>query len=378
MRCLFGLVIVLVLASLLSVPGADAADRVLRIYNWSDYIDETVLKEYEAKSGVKIVYDVYDSNDILETKLLAGKTGYDLVFPSGNFLARQIRAGIFQPLDKSKLTNWKNLDPTMMQRLTAYDPGNAYGVPYLWGTTGIAYNVDMIKQRMPDAPVDSWRLVFDPEILKKFADCGIYFLDAGDELIPAVLRYLGLDPDTKDPEVIAKAEPVLKAIRPYIRKFHSSENINALANGDICLAVMWSGDAKIAATRAREAAEKGKKSAKPGAIVKTVNIAYSIPKEGAQMWFDMMAIPKDAPNAGEANSFINYLLEPQVIAKSSNHVTYANPNNASKLFIDKDILDDPTIFPPPAVMEKLYIVTPYDQRVQKVVTRLWQRVKSGQ
>ena len=252
-----------------------------------------------------------------------------------------------------------------MKRLENYDPGNKYGVPYLWGTTGIAYNVDMIQKRMPNASMDSWKLIFEPENLRRFADCGVYMLDAPDEVIPATLKYLGEDPDSKDPAVLAKAEPVLMAIRPYIRKFHSSENINALANGDICLAVMWSGDAKIAATRAREAG-------------KNVRIEYRIPQEGAQMWFDMMAMPKDAPNPGDALTFVNYLLEPRVIAKSTNFVTYANPNPASKPFVEKSILDDPTIYPPPEVMSKLFLVTPYDQKVQRVVTRIWQKVKTGQ
>jgi putrescine transport system substrate-binding protein len=292
----------------LLVDGVSAQQRTIKVYNWSDYIDESVLADFTKQTGVKVIYDVYDSNEILETKLLAGNIGYDLVFPSGNFLARQIKAGIFRPLDKSKLPNWKNLDPEIMQRLEGYDPGNKYGIPYLWGTTGIAYNVDMIEKRMPSAAMDSWTMIFQPENLKRFADCGIYMLDAPDEVIPATLKYLGEDPDSKDPAVLAKAEPVLMAIRPYIRKFHSSENINALANGDICLAVMWSGDAKIAAKRAKEAG-------------KNVQVEYRIPREGAQMWFDMMAMPKDAPNPDDALTFVNYLLEPQVIAKSTNFVT---------------------------------------------------------
>jgi putrescine transport system substrate-binding protein len=348
----------------LLVDGVSAQQRTIKVYNWSDYIDESVLADFTKQTGVKVIYDVYDSNEILETKLLAGNIGYDLVFPSGNFLARQIKAGIFRPLDKSKLPNWKNLDPEIMQRLEGYDPGNKYGIPYLWGTTGIAYNVDMIEKRMPSAAMDSWTMIFQPENLKRFADCGIYMLDAPDEVIPATLKYLGEDPDSKDPAVLAKAEPVLMAIRPYIRKFHSSENINALANGDICLAVMWSGDAKIAAKRAKEAG-------------KNVQVEYRIPREGAQMWFDMMAMPKDAPNPDDALTFVNYLLEPQVIAKSTNFVTYANPNPTSKPFIDKAILDDPTIYPPPEVMSRLFLITPYDQKVQRVVTGLWQKVKTG-
>lgn len=348
----------------LYAAGALAQQPTIKVYNWSDYIDQSVLSDFTKATGIKVVYDVYDSNDILETKLLAGNIGYDLVFPSGNFLSRQIKAGIFQPLDLSKLPNWKNLDPEIMRRLEKYDPGNKYGIPYLWGTTGIAYNVDMIQKRMPNGSMDSWAMIFEPENLQRFADCGVYMLDAPDEVIPAVLKYLGEDPDSKDPAVLAKAEPVLMGIRPYVRKFHSSENINALANGDICLAVMWSGDAKIAANRAKEAGSG-------------VNIEYRIPKEGAQMWFDMMAMPKGAANQEGALAFANYLLEPEVIAKSTNFVTYANPNMASKPFVKEDILNDPTIYPPPEVMSKLYLITPHDQKVQRVVTRIWQKVKTG-
>jgi putrescine transport system substrate-binding protein len=300
----------------------------------------------------------------LETKLLAGKTGYDLVFPSGNFLARQIKAGIFRPIDRTKLSNWKNLDPQLMARLEKYDPGNQYGIPYLWGTTGIAFNVEAIKKRMPDAPVDSWDLIFNPDIIKKFADCGIYMLDAGDEMIPAALKFLGEDPDSKDPDVIAKAEPILAAVRPYIRKFHSSENINALANGDICLAVIWSGDAGIAATRAEEAG-------------KDFEIRYVIPKEGSQTFFDMMAIPRDAPHPGNAHAFIDFVLRPEMIAKITNYVTYPNAVPASMPLIDPEIAENPMIFPPPEVREKLFLVTPHEQRTQRVLTRLWQRVLTG-
>lgn len=365
LRSLAAAVLAVLIAITVAAPVAGAADaKVVRVYNWSDYIDESVIKDFEKESGLKVVYDVYDSNEILETKLLAGKSGYDLVFPSGNFLARQIKAGIFQPLDKAALPNLKNLDPALMQRLTVYDPGNQYGIPYLWGTTGIAINVAKIKERMADAPVNSWDLIYTPELIKKFADCGIFMLDAGDEMIPATLKYLGLDPDSKDPAVLEKAKPPLMAIRPFIRKFHSSENINAIANGDICLAVMWSGDAKQAAMRAEEA--------KRGVAVK-----YAIPKQGAQMWFDMMAIPKDAPNPAGALQLIDYLMRPEVIAKATNYVGYPNANLASKPFVDRKLLDDPNVYPPPEVMARLFIVTPYDQKTQRVVTRLWQEVKTG-
>jgi putrescine transport system substrate-binding protein len=346
------------------VGGASAADREVHVFNWSDYIDESLLGEFTEESGIKVIYDVYDSNDILETKLLAGNSGYDLVFPTGSFLARQITAGVFQPLDRSKLPNWENLDPKVMAEVARYDPENTHGVVYMWGTTGFAYNDQMIKERMPDAPVNSWDMILDPDVVSRFADCGVYIIDASDEMIPAALNYIGEDPNSKDPEVIQKAEAVLMAVRPYVRKFHSSENINALANGDICLAVIWSGDAGIAAGRAEEAE-------------KPFSVEYVIPNEGALMWFDIMAVPKDAPDADAAHAFMNFLMRPEVIARATNYVTYPNANAASKPFIDPEILNDPTIYPPQEVMERLFTVTPYNQRTQRVVTRLWQRVKTG-
>ncbi|VUX45770.1 putrescine transporter subunit: periplasmic-binding component of ABC superfamily [Candidatus Defluviicoccus seviourii] len=358
-RLLLGLALVMVLASPLF-----AKEQVVRVYNWSDYIDETVLDDFTRETGIKVVYDVYDSNEILETKLLTGKSGYDVVFPSGNFLSRQIKAGVFQKLDRAQLPNWKNLDPQIMKRVEGYDPGNLYGVVYMWGTTGIAYNDKLVKARMADAPVNSWSLVFDPAIIKTFADCGIFMLDAPDEMVPAVLNILGENPDSKDPKVLAKAEPVLMGVRPYVRKFHSSETINAIANGDICLAVMWSGDAGIAASRAEEAG-------------KDFKVHFSIPKEGAQMWFDLMAIPKDAPNSQAAHAFINFLMRPEIIARASNVVTYANANAAAKPFMNKEIVDNPVVYPPPDVQAKLFVITPFDQASQRTLTRLWQKVKSG-
>ena len=341
-----------------------AEEPVVRVYNWSDYMDDAVLGDFTRETGVKVVYDVFDSNDVLETKLLAGNTGYDLVVPSSNFLARQIKAGVFTELDKGKLQNWKNLDEAMMQRVARFDPGNAHAPIYLWGTTGIAYNEQMIRARMADAPVDSWRMIFDPQVAKNFADCGIYMLNAPDEMIPAALNYIGEEPDSKDPEVIAKAEAVLMAVRPYIRKFHSSENINALANGDICLAVIWSGDAGIAATRAEEAG-------------KDYDLSYVIPTEGAQMWFDMMALPKDAPHPNNALLLIDYILRPEQIARITNYVTYPNAVPASLPLIDPEIAKNPMIYPPSEVKDRLFVVSPNDQRTQRFLTRLWQKVLTG-
>lgn len=340
-------------------------DKVVHVYNWSDYIDEDVLKEFEAETGIKVVYDVFDSNDVLETKLLAGGSGYDVVVPSGTFLARQIQAGVFRKLDKEKLTNWGNLWDVVLDRTSIWDTGSEHAVNYMWGTTGFAYNTKMIEERMAGAPVNSWDMLFNPEVVSKFADCGVYMLDASDEMIPAALNYIGENPDTHDPKIIAKAEAVLMAVRPYVRKYHSSENIDALANGDICLAIGWSGDMLQARDRAAEA-NNG------------VEISYVNPDEGALMWFDMMAIPADAPHADNAHTFINYMMRAEVMAKASNYVYYANGNKASQAFLEEDVLTDPAIYPTPAAMKTLYITTPYDAQAQRAVTRLWTRVKSGE
>ena len=353
------------LALALGLAGTAAAqEKVVRIYNWSDYIDPSILTDFTAKTGIKVVYDVYDTNEVLEAKLLAGSTGYDLVVPSAHFLSRQIQAGIFGELDRSKIPNWKELDPGLMREVANYDPGNKHGAIWMWGTTGFAYNVAAIRQRMPDAPVDSWRMVFDPAVVSKLADCGVYMLDASDDMIAAALTYLGLDPNSTNQADLEKAQDVLMKVRPYVRKFHSSEDINALASGDICLATIYSGDAGIAASRAQEA--------KNG-----IEIKYQIPKEGAQIWFDMMAMPKDAPDPDNAYAFLDYVLQPEVIAKTTNVVTYPNAVPASKAFVKKELLEDPNTYPPDDLMKRLYTKQTYDQRTQRIVTRIWQTVTSG-
>lgn len=353
------------LLAALPLSGAGAQEKVVHVYNWSDYIDESILSDFTGETGIRVVYDVFDSNELLETKLLAGGTGYDVVVPSAEFLGRQIQAGVFQPLDKSKLPNLENAWDDIEQRVAVYDPDNTYSVNYMWGTTGIGYNERKIKERMPDAPVDSWAMVFDPNVVSKFADCGVHVLDAPSELFPAALNYLGLDPDTRNPDDIAKAEELLKSVRPHVQKFHSSEYINALANGDICLAVGFSGDVLQARDRAQETGQG-------------VEIRYVIPKEGALMWFDQMAIPADAPHVEEAHAFINYILRPEVAAKASNFVNYANGNKASQPLLDKSVLEDPAIYPDEATVQKLYTKQPYDARTQRLITRAWTSVKSGQ
>ncbi len=352
------------IAATLALTTAALAEEV-RVYNWSDYIDEALLTKFEAETGIKLIYDVFDSNEVLETKLLAGSTGYDVVVPSGTFLSRQITAGVFQKLDRSKLPNLVNVWDDIAKRTAIYDPGNEYSVNYMWGTTGIGYNVGKVKEVLgDDAPTGSLALVFDPKNMEKLAACGVHFLDAPTELIPAALRYLGEDPDSKDPAVLEKARPVLEAVRPFVRKYHNSEYINALANGEICVAFGWSGDVLQARDRAAEA-NNG------------IEISYSIPKEGALMWFDMMAIPADAPNVDGAHKFINFMLDAHNAADASNYVYYANGNKASQEFLVEDVIGDVAIYPPAETVKNLYSTTAYDQKVQRLVTRMWTGIKTG-
>lgn len=345
--------------------GAQAEDRVVNVFNWSDYIDNSILKDFTKETGIKVVYDVYDSNEILETKLLAGGSGYDVVVPTGSFLERQIKAGVFQKLDKSKLPNIKNMWDMVTKRTDIFDPGSEYSVNYMWGTVGIGYNVAKIKEALGTDKIDSWAAVFDPAQAAKLKDCGINFLDSPTDMIPVTLAYLGLNPDSHDPADIAKAEEALLKVRPFVRKFHSSEYINGLANGDICVAVGYSGDVFQARDRAEEA--------KAG-----VELAYAIPKEGTQMWFDQMAIPADAPHKEEAFEFLNYMMRPEVIAKSSNYVFYANGNKASQQFLDKAVLDDPAVYPDAATMDKLFVNTALDPKTQRLFTRTWTKIVTGQ
>lgn len=340
------------------------ASGVVYVYNWSDYIDDEILTNFETETGIKVVYDVFDSNDVLETKLLAGKSGYDVVVPSATFLSRQIQAGVFQKLDIKQLTNYGNVWDVVAKKLAKYDPDNAYSVNYMWGTTGIGYNIDKVQERLGIEKITSWDVFFDVDKISKLADCGVQVLDASDEIIPSALNYLGLDPDSKNADDIQKAAALVEKIRPYIQKFHSSEYISALANGDICLAVGWSGDVLQSRDRAIEA-ENG------------VNIDYATPSEGALMWFDQMAIPADANNVENAHKFINYILRADVMAQASNYVYYANGNLASQPLLNEDVINDTAIYPDKATMEKLFTVTPYGPKIQRVVTRAWTKIKNA-
>jgi|TARA_B110000908_G_scaffold27813_1_gene32703 putrescine transport system substrate-binding protein len=359
MKYMLGTVAAMAIAS-----TAALADEV-RVYNWSDYIDEDLLAKFEEETGIKLIYDVFDSNEVLETKMLAGSSGYDVVVPSGTFLQRMITAGAFQPLDQAQLPNAVNLWDVIKDRTAQYDAGNAHSINYMWGTTGLGVNTGKVAEALgDDAPIGSLELVFNPVYMEKLAGCGVHFLDAPGEIIPAVLNYLGEDPDSHDPEVIKKAEVVLAGVRPYITKFHSSEYINALANGDICVAFGWSGDILQARDRAAEA-ENG------------VDIAYNAPSEGALMWFDQLAIPADAPNPEAAHTFLNFIMDANNMAAASNYVYYANGNKASQEFLVEDVIGDPAIYPDAATLENLYTTSPYPQKVQRVVTRMWTKIKSG-
>lgn len=350
-------------AGLTLAVSVQAAGTV-HIYNWSDYIGPTTLADFQKETGIKPVYDVFDSNETLEGKLLAGRTGYDVVVPSNHFLGKQIKAGAFQKLDKSKLTNYSNLDPVLLKRLEQNDPGNLYAVPYLWGTNGIGYNVDKIKTVLGVDSIDSWSVLFEPENIKKLQSCGVAFLDSADEMMPTVLNYMGLNANSTNPEDYKKAEAKLLAVRPYVTYFHSSKYIADLANGDICIAIGFSGDMFQAKARAEEAG-------------KGVNVAYTIPKEGGALWFDMLAIPKDSANVKEAHAFINYLLKPEVIAQVSDSVGYANPNPGSDKLMEQSIRTDESVYPPQAVLDKTYVSIELPPNIQRLMTRSWTKVKSG-
>jgi len=351
-----------------SPPAAGAAadtGKVLNLFIWSDYLAPNTLSDFEKQTGIKVHVAYFDTNETLETKLLAGSSGYDIVVPTASYFERQIKAGVYLPLDKSKLPNLKNMDPQLMARVAMHDPENDHGVIYTWGTNGIGYNEKMVKELMPDAPLDSWRLVFDPEVSSKIAKCGISVLDSPAEMVRTVLSYLGRDPNSQKPEDLAAAEATLLKIRPYIRNINSSEYIEALANGDLCVAVGYNGDVLQARDRAREA-NKG------------IDVKYVVPKEGSILWFDMLAIPKDAPDPDSAYAYLNYMMDPQVIAAITNFKRYANANLASAPYVLPSVKDDPSIYPPTALRQKLAVQLADSPEQTRAITRMWQKFKTGQ
>jgi putrescine transport system substrate-binding protein len=347
--------------------AAQADDKVLHIYNWSDYIAPDTIANFEKESGIKVVYDVFDSNETLEAKLLAGKSGYDIVVPSNNFLAKQIKAGVYQELDKSKLPNWKNLNPALLKTVgAASDPDNKHAFPYMWGSIGIGYNAEKVKAALgADAPLNSWDLVFKPENAAKLKGCGISFLDSPNEMIPVALHYLGYPTDTADKKQIAEAQALFMKVRPSIAYFHSSKYISDLANGNICVAVGYSGDVYQAKARAAEAGDK-------------VKVSYSIPKEGAGSFYDMVAIPKDAENVEGAYKFMNYIMKPEVMAAITNSVHFPNGNAAATPLVDEDIRTDPGVYPSDEIQAKLYAISGnLKPDTQRLLTRAWTTIKSG-
>ncbi|QOR39442.1 polyamine ABC transporter substrate-binding protein [Billgrantia diversa] len=360
------LTLAVALGSLAMVASAAQANEV-RVYNWSDYIAPDTLEKFTEATGIEVIYDVYDSNEVLDAAMLSGRSGYDVVVPSNYYLTRQVSAGVYQELDHEKIPNMKNLNPELMEQLESIDPGSQYSIPYMWGTNGIGYNVERVTEILgEDAPLDSWALIFDPEVTTalKEGGCGIAMLDTGDDMLSAGMAYLGLSPLSSESADIEAAGDLIAAVRDNITYFHSSRYISDLANGDICVAAGYSGDIFQAAYRAEEAG-------------RDFTIAYTIPKEGAALWFDMMAIPADAPNPDNAHAFINFILEPEIAAAITEYVVYANPNIAANEFLDPEILNDTSIYPDEEVMDNLYVQEEKPLAVQRVRTRTWNRVKSG-
>lgn len=357
---------VLALAALFAAaPALAQEEKVVNVYNWSDYIAEDTVSKFEAETGIHVNYDVFDSNELVEAKLLAGNSGYDVVVPSGFFLERQVQAGLFQPLDKSKLPNLANMDPDVMAATATHDPDNKFAVDYMWGTTGLGYNVAKVKEALGDQPVDSWDVLFKPEIVSKLQGCGVTVLDAPAEVIGTALNYLGLDPNSESPDDLKKAEELLMSIRPYVRYFNSSQYIDDLGNGEVCLSVGYSGDVFIARDAATEA-NAG------------VEVAYMIPKEGALKWFDLMAIPADAPHPDNAHKFIDFMMRPDVAAANTNFVFYASGNKAALDQIKPEIKEDPSIYPTAEVSAKLFTLKAHSPDYDELLTETWQRIRAGQ
>ena len=352
-------------ALLAACSGSQSGAKVVNVYNWSDYIDPQVLKDFEKQYGIKVNYDVFDKNEVLETRLLTGNTGFDVVVPSAPFLELEIRAGALEKLDKSLIPNLKYIDPAITASVAQYDPGNQYAADYMWISSGLGYNVQALKARMPDAPLDSWRLLYDPAVVSKFKDCGVTVVDEPTEVVATALLYLGRNPNSESPADLAAAMKLLMGIRPYVRYVNSSRYIDDLANGEICLALGWAGDVMQAEVRAHQAG-------------RTYTIAYSIPKEGAIENFDVLAIPLHAPHYRNANLFINYLLDPRVAARNSNLIMYANGDiEAARPYLDKSVADDPGIYPPASVMRTFVPERARSMKFMRLLTRAWTNFKTG-
>src|SRR5271163_598737 len=347
-------------------PAAPAAEQqVLNIYNWADYVGYHTIAEFERRTHIKVLYELYDSNETLEAKMLAGRSGYDIVSTTTEFYGRQIKAGAYRPLDKSKLSNWKNLDPAVLAIQAQADPGNRYAVPYLHAMNDFVYNVDLVKARMPDAPTDSLAMIFDPRVIARFADCGVTFLDSPEDVIQLALAYLHRDPNSRSVDDLHAAEAVVMAVRPYIRTFDSNDYWHQLASKESCLAIAWSSDYSVAQARAREDGTGAR-------------LAFTLPKEGSNITYNALLIPASAPHPQAAHQFLNFILEPQIIAAITNDIHYGNDNLAARPFVNREILDDPAVYPPPELRARLYLPAELGQDYDRVRTRVWTHIKTGQ
>ena len=345
--------------------SAASDEKVLHVYNWADYVGESTIADFEARTGIKVVYDVYDSNEVLQTTLLTGGSGYDVVVPSGAPAHHLIGAGALRTLDKSKLKNLANLDPRILQILSAFDPGNEHALPYLWGTTGIGYNPDMVEKALGTRTLDSLAAVFDPAIASKLAQCGITMLDAPNDMFTVAFHYLGLDGNSQRPEDWAAAEAVITKAAPYVRYYHSSQYVSDLASGEVCVSIGWSGALQQARSRGAQAESP-------------VEVVYVIPKEGAMIWFDMLAIPTDAPHPQNAYAFLDYLMEPKVIADITNAVGEANGNAAALPFVAERLRNDPSVYPTNEVFQRLHPDRPWPPEMNREIARAWTRIKTGE
>jgi len=349
---------------LLAAAGGAQEAKVLNVYNWADYIGPTTLADFEAETGIRVNYDIYDSAETVEAKLLAGSTGYDVIFHSGLFASRLMSLGLFLPLDRARIPNWRHLDPKVLRAMAGYDAGNLHSAPYMWGSTGFAYDAEAVRERLPDAPVESSAMLFDPEVVKHFADCGVSFLGSATDVIPMVLLYLGEDPSSTDATLLARAVKVLQDVRPFVKYYGSNRLLTDLPNREICVAMSWSGDYATARNRATEAGIQ-------------LDLAYTVPAEGSVFWFDAMFIPSDAPHPDNAYRFIDFILRPEVIAAITNKVNYANAVLPSSQYVTPEILRDPAVYATPEIVDRLVTTDTLPPKTERLRTRAWARAKSG-
>ncbi|MAF15827.1 MAG: spermidine/putrescine ABC transporter substrate-binding protein PotF [Marinomonas sp.] len=355
---------VLIAGSASVFAGSSFAEDVINIYNWSDYMAPGALEQFTKETGIKVNYDVYDSNEVLEAKLMAGGSGYDVVMPSNSFFERQVKAGVYQNIDKSKLSNYGNLDQTLAKQIEKHDAGNQRNIPYAWGTIGIGYNTKLIEERLGTADIDSWDVLFDPAVAAKLSDCGIAVLDSPAEIMSVVNNYRGVDPNSEDKAELEASTKLMSGTRDNIKYFHSSKYITDLANGDVCVAIGYNGDILQSQSRAEEAGQG-------------VDINFVIPKEGTLVWFDLMAVPADAPHPEAAHKFIDFILKPEIASAISNYVYYAVPNTAAEPLLDPEVSNNKGVYPTQAVKEKLYVQVAHTARFDRSLTRAWTNIKTG-